>query len=153
VILLTANDFTRGWNRPLNHTEVTTMKKLLITIFSLFALMSASTYAMAEEGGLWEKTKAGANTAIEWTAEKSQQSWNATKQGVAHMAEWTGKKSSIAWEATKKGSRHAAAWTAEKSKKGWDATKQSASNVGKRMGHKTEKTRQPDPQHVKGMAV
>jgi len=89
------------------------MKKLLITVFALFALMSASSYAMAEEGGLWEKTKAGASAAIEWTVYKSQQGWRATKEGAANLAAWTGKIASRAWDATKKGTHQAAAWTAK----------------------------------------
>jgi len=35
------------------------MKKLLISMFTLLALTSISSYAMAKEGGLWEKTKGG----------------------------------------------------------------------------------------------
>jgi len=79
------------------------MKKLLTIFFSLFALMSISSQAMAKEDDLWEKTRKGANTAIEWTVEKSRQGWEATRQGAIDVAGWTAEKSEKGWEATKEG--------------------------------------------------
>jgi len=125
------------------------MKKLLITIFALFALMSASSYAMAEEGGIWEQTKTGANKAIEWTVQKSRQGWQATKEGAADLAAWTGNKASSAWDALQK----VHAWTEKKSKQGWEATKQIALDAGKRLSRKIAKVRESGHLHSKGMTV
>jgi len=130
-----------------------TMKKLLISMFTLFALISASSYAMAGESGLWEKTKAGANAAIEWTAEKSGQGWRATKAGADRLAAWTVKKSRSAWDATKKGAHQAAAWTAKQSRNSWEATKQGASDVAERLGRKTGKERKYDHHLSTGVAA
>ena len=117
------------------------MKKLLISICTLFALMNVSSSAMAEEAGLWAKTRAGANAVMAWTAEKSQQGWHAAKKGASRLAVWTGEKSRNAWKATKKGAQQAAAWTVKKSKQGWQTTKQSVSSAARHHGSQSGKER------------
>jgi hypothetical protein len=101
------------------------MKKLIIILLSLFALMSISSKAMAEESGLWKKTK----TVVEWTVETSEKGWNATKEGASDVVEWTAEKSKKGWEATKEGTTDVVDWTAEKSKKGWESTKKGAGEL------------------------
>jgi hypothetical protein len=106
------------------------MKKFIIILFSLFTLMGVSSQAMAaEEADLWEKTKKGANTVVEWTVETSKKGWQATKEVASDVADWTTEKSKKGWQATKEGTTDVVDWTAEKSKKGWESTKKGAGEL------------------------
>ena len=96
------------------------MRKFIIILFSLFTLMGISSQAMAaEEAGLWEKTKQGANTVVEWTVQTSKKGWQATKEVASDVADWTTEKSKKGWKATKEGASDAADWSAGKSDEGW----------------------------------
>jgi len=99
------------------------MKKLMITILSLFSLMCASSAASAEEAGLWDTTKSAASTAARWSTEKAEQGWSATRNTANHIVTWTEKQSRSMWKASKQGASRAIDWTSTQSKRGWEATK------------------------------
>jgi len=102
------------------------MKKLLIVCLSMLAMLSISSQAMAaDEAGLWEQTKHGANVAVEWSIKTSSRGWQATKSLTAEAADWTAKKSGDAWQTTKQAASSATAWAGEKGRKGWESVRNS----------------------------
>ena len=105
------------------------MKKSLILFFAILSILSISSQAMAEKATLWDKTKAGASTALNWTAKTSQKGWQATKAGAGDALKWTSKKSKKGWKATKEGTSEAAEWTSKKSAQGWESTKNTANKL------------------------
>jgi len=129
------------------------MKKLLISICALIALMGLSSQAMAADDSLWIHVKAGANTAVEWAIEKSQQGWDAGKEGASHLAAWAGKKAGSAWGLTKQGAHKAAVWTTEKSKQGWHATRQHITSAASPLKHQSRAEKSPGLHRMKGMSA
>jgi len=93
------------------------MKKLLIILLSLVALMSISSSAMAQKAGLWDRTKHIASTAAEWTVKKSNKGWETAKEGTTGAARWAARISEKGWQTAKAGAAAAAAWAAKKSEK------------------------------------
>ncbi|WP_240923950.1 hypothetical protein [Mariprofundus ferrooxydans] len=129
------------------------MKKIVITLLSLFALMSIASNAMAADATAWEKTKALTSTVVEWTVDKSVQGWQATKNGAANITGWAAEKSKQGWKATKQGTGHLAQWTAEKAKQGWQATKRGTANAGKWVTEKNENAMKHNKKPATGLTA
>jgi hypothetical protein len=109
--------------------EVSTMKKLLVITVSLLAILSLTNPAMASERTLWQQTKTGASSALEWTVTTSGKVWAATKEHASSAAAWTSDKASKGWDSTKEGVSDAAKWTGEKSRAGWQYAKNETGEI------------------------
>jgi len=86
------------------------MKKTIITITALVALMATPALVSAAEMSTGDKARAGLSSAADWTVSTSQKLWNTTKQGAEDFKVWS--------ENNKK-NRAPAKWTRVKTDKGW----------------------------------
>jgi hypothetical protein len=90
------------------------MKKTIITITTLFALMSTPALVSAAEASAGDKAKAGLNSAADWTVSASKSLWNTTKQGAADFNAWSKENAK---------NQTPAKWTRVKTDKGWKVVK------------------------------
>ncbi|MDQ6997671.1 MAG: hypothetical protein Q9M17_03045 [Mariprofundus sp.] len=86
------------------------MKKTIITIAALFALMATPALVSATEVSAADKAKAGISSAADWTVSASKKLWNMTKQGAEDFK---------AWSEENKKHKAPAKWTRVKTDKGW----------------------------------
>jgi hypothetical protein len=90
------------------------MKKTMITITTLIALMATPALVSAAEKSAGDKAKAGMNSAADWTVATSKKLWNSTKQGAEDFN---------AWNSEKQKHKAPAKWTRVKTDKGWKVVK------------------------------
>jgi len=90
------------------------MKKRMMTITALIALMVTPALVSAEEASVGDKAKAGISSAADWTVSTSKTLWNMTKQGAEDFK---------AWSEENKKNKKPAKWSRVKSDKGWRIVK------------------------------
>ena len=90
------------------------MKKTIITITTLVALMSTPALVSAAEASAGDKAKAGLSSAADWTVSTSKSLWNTTKQGAEDFT---------AWNKEKQKHKAPAKWTRVKTDNGWKVVK------------------------------
>ena len=90
------------------------MKKTMITITTLFALMGTPALLSAEETSAGDKAKAGISSFADWTVSASKKLWNTTKQGAEDFDAWSKKNQR---------SKAPSKWTRVKTDKGWKIVK------------------------------
>ncbi len=90
------------------------MKKTMITITALFALMATPALVSAAEASAGDKAKASFNSASDWTVSASKKLWNITKQGAGDLK---------AWSKENEKNKTPAKWTRVKTDKGWKIVK------------------------------
>jgi len=90
------------------------MKKTMITITTLVALMGTPALLSAEEASATDKAKAGFNSVADWTVSASKKLWNTTKQGAEDFN---------AWSKENQKNKAPDKWTRVKTDKGWKIVK------------------------------
>ncbi len=96
------------------------MKKTIITITTLCALMATPALVSAAEVSAGDKAKAGFSSVADWTVSASKKLWNTTKQGAEDFGAWNTKNSkNIA----------PAKWKRVKTNKGWKIVKTNNSAI------------------------
>jgi hypothetical protein len=90
------------------------MKKTIVTITTLFALMGTPALVSAAEASAGDKARAGFNSVADWTVSTSKSLWNTTKQGAEDFN---------AWNTEKQKHKAPAKWTRVKTDKGWKIVK------------------------------
>ncbi len=96
------------------------MKKTIITITTLFALMGAPALVSAAEASAGDKAKAGFSSIADWTVSATTKLWNSTKQSAAEFN---------AWNAEKQKNKAPAKWTRVKTDKGWKIVRTNKSAI------------------------
>jgi hypothetical protein len=96
------------------------MKKTIITITTLFALMGTPALVSAAEASAVDKAKAGFNSVADWTVSASKKLWNTTKQGAEDFNAW-------AKENAK--NKAPAKWARVKTDKGWKIVRTNKSAI------------------------
>lgn len=90
------------------------MKKTIITMTTLIALMGTPALVSAAEASAGDKAKAGFNSAADWTVSASKKLWSTTKQGAEDFNVWSRENQK---------NNSAAKWTRVKTAKGWKIVK------------------------------
>jgi len=96
------------------------MKKTMITITTLVALMATPALVSAAEASAGDKAKAGLSSVTDWTVSASKKLWNTTRQGAEDFN---------AWSKENQKKKAPAKWTQVKTDKGWKIVKAKKSAI------------------------
>ncbi|MDQ6992081.1 MAG: hypothetical protein Q9M31_01285 [Mariprofundus sp.] len=86
------------------------MKKSLLTLVSLFLLLSGSSYAVAGNSDI-------TTTTVKWTVENPTHDWQSSRKKSAKNIDWRAKKVKNSWQAEKESSGDIVEWFTDEGRK------------------------------------